>query len=261
MNITLIIPLILGWLAGLLINYLSDVLPITRRLSRPACRNCGSSYSWTDYLTLRSCRSCGKGRSLRTWLVQILAVAAFLYFWMYPSQRLGPVLTLLVLVYFGIVMVIDLEHRLILYVTSLAGAILGLIVGTYIYSKEYSLLVSLGQSLLGGVVGFGIMFLLYKFGELVARYRSRKLVAAGKADDEEEALGGGDVYLSGVLGLMMGWPVVLALIYGALLGGIVSLILIVALLIRRRFSSEALMTFIPYGPFLIIGAFYVLFFL
>jgi leader peptidase (prepilin peptidase)/N-methyltransferase len=261
MNITLIIPLILGWLAGLLINYLSDVLPITRRLSVPACRNCGSAYSWTDYLTLRSCRSCGKGRSLRTWLVQILAVAAFLYFWMYPSQRLGPVMTLLVLVYFGIVMVIDLEHRLILYVTSLAGAILGLIVGTYIYSKEYSLLVSLGQSLLGGVVGFGIMFLLYKFGELVARYRSRKLVAAGKADDEEEALGGGDVYLSGVLGLMMGWPVVLALIYGALLGGIVSLILIVALLIRRRFSSEALMTFIPYGPFLIIGAFYVLFFL
>jgi leader peptidase (prepilin peptidase)/N-methyltransferase len=105
------------------------------------------------------------------------------------------------------------------------------------------------------------MFLLYKFGELVARYRARKLEASGQADDEEEALGGGDVYLAGILGLMMGWPVVLALIYGALLGGLVSLIFIVALLVRRRYSSDILMTFIPYGPFLIIGAFYVVFFL
>lgn len=261
MNITLIIPLILGWLAGLFINYVSDVLPITRRFSRPACPGCGSPYPWADYLALRACRSCGKRRSLRTWLVQILAVAAFVYFWMVPSERLGAILTIFVLIYFGIVIVIDLEHRLILHVTSLAGAILGLIVGTYIYSKEYSLLVSIGQSLLGGIVGFGLMFLLYKFGELVARYRARKLQAAGKADDEEEALGGGDVYLAGILGLMMGWPVVLALIYGALLGGIVSIILIVGLLVRRRYSSDALMTFIPYGPFFIIGAFYVLFFL
>jgi leader peptidase (prepilin peptidase) / N-methyltransferase len=261
MSITVIIPLILGWIAGLFINYISDVLPVTRRVSQPGCTACGSPCSWTNYLLLRACRSCGKRRSLRTWLVQILAVAAFVYFWIVPSTRLGPVLTMLVLIYFGILMVIDLEHRLILHVTSLVGAILGLVVGTYIYSKEYTLLVSVGQSLLGGVVGFGIMFLLYKFGELVARYRARKLQAVGQADDEEEALGGGDVYLAGVLGLMMGWPVVLALIYGALLGGIVSLILIVVLLIRRRYSSNVLMTFIPYGPFILLGAFYVLFFL
>jgi leader peptidase (prepilin peptidase)/N-methyltransferase len=261
MNPTLIIPLILGWLAGLFINYASDVLPVTRRFSRPVCRDCGSPYSWADYLTLRACRSCMEKRSLRTWLVHILSAAGFVYFWSYPSERLGILLTMLVLIYFGIIIVIDLEHRLILLPTSLVGAILGLIVGTYIYSKEYSLPVSIAQSLFGGIVGFGLMFLLYKFGELVARYRARKLVAAGQADDEEEALGGGDVYLAGILGLMMGWPVVLALIYGALLGGLVSLIFIVALLIRRRYSSGVLMTFIPYGPFLIIGAFYVLFFL
>ena len=114
---------------------------------------------------------------------------------------------MLVLTYFGVIIVIDLEHRLILRPTSLVGAILGLVVGTYIYSKEYSLLMSIGQSLFGEFVGFGIMFLLYKFGELVARYRARKLEASGQADDEEEALGGGDVYLAGILGLMMGWPV------------------------------------------------------
>ena len=261
MNITIIIPLILGWLAGLFINYASDVLPLTRRFSRPVCKDCSAPYSWADYLTLRACRACGERRSLRTWLVQFITTVCFIYFWLYPVQRLGIVLSMLVLTYFGVIIVIDLEHRLILRPTSLVGAILGLVVGTYIYSKEYSLLMSIGQSLFGGFVGFGIMFLLYKFGELVARYRARKLVASGQADDEEEALGGGDVYLAGILGLMMGWPVVLALIYGALLGGLVSLIFIVALLIRRRYSSDILMTFIPYGPFLIIGAFYVVFFL
>jgi len=117
-----------------------------------------------------------------------------------------------------------------------------------------------GWSLLGAFVGFGVMFLLYQFGTLVARYRAKKLQAAGQADDEEEALGGGDVFLTGVLGLMLGWPAIVgALVYGVLLGGLVSFLFIVALLVRRRYSNEALMTFIPYGPYFIIGASYILF--
>jgi leader peptidase (prepilin peptidase)/N-methyltransferase len=117
-----------------------------------------------------------------------------------------------------------------------------------------------GQSLLGGVIGFGIMFLLYQVGALVARYRARKMQAAGQADDEEEALGGGDVYLLGVLGLMLGKNfIVNALVLGAVFGGLVSLFLIIALLARRRYLGYALMTFIPYGPYFIIAAFYMLF--
>src|SRR5688572_8360241 len=98
------------------------------------------------------------------------------------------------------------------------------------------------------------------FRSLVARYRARRMQAAGQADDEEEALGGGDVYLAGVLGLMLGWPFIWsALLLGVLLGGVISFLFILALLVRRRYSSEALMTFIPYGPYFIIGAFYMLF--
>jgi uncharacterized membrane protein YccF (DUF307 family) len=53
--------------------------------------------------------------------------------------------------------------------------------------------------------------------------------------------------------------IVNALVLGVLFGGIVSLILIIALLARRKYSSDALMTFIPYGPYFIIAAFYMLF--
>ena len=261
MNVTLLIPVVLGWFAGLFINYVSDVLPRTRRLSQPVCPHCQSPFSLRDYLLLLSCQNCGRPRGLRSWLVQFVSVLAFVYFWLFPSERLGIPLTIIVLIYFSIITVIDLEHRLILHPTSLVGAVLGLFVGTFIYSKKYTLLGSLGFSLLGGLIGFGIMFLLYQLGTIVARYRARRLQAAGQPDDEEEALGGGDVYLAGVLGLMLGPTIVSALFYGILLGGLVSIFFILALIVRRRYSNDALMTFIPYGPYFILGAFYLLFFL
>jgi len=260
MSIALLFPILLGWVAGLFINYVSDVLPLTRRFSQPVCIQCGNHLAWTDYLTLRACRVCGKKRSLRTWLVQIFAVASFVYFWLVPSKALGIPLGMIVLIYFGIIIVIDLEHRLILHPTSLVGAVLGLLVGTLIHSRADGLLVGIGKSLLGGLFGSGVMFLLYQFGTLVARLRARKMQAAGQAEDEEEALGGGDVYLAGVLGLMLGWPFIWdALIIGVLLGGAVSFLFLLALVVRRRYTVDALMTFIPYGPYFIISAFYKLF--
>jgi leader peptidase (prepilin peptidase) / N-methyltransferase len=260
MDFTLLIPAVLGWLAGLFINYASDVLPLTRRFSQPTCPQCQTPFSWADYLTMRACRNCGRRRSLRTWLVQILAVGSFVYFWLYPSKALGIPLSMIVLIYFGIITVIDLEHRLILHPTSLAGAVLGLIVGTSIHSRADGLLLGVGKSLLGGLFGFGVMFLLYQLGALVARFRARRMQAAGQADDEEEALGGGDVYLAGVLGLMLGWPFIWsALFLGVLLGGLISFLFILVLLLRRRYASDALMTFIPYGPYFIVSAFYLLF--
>jgi len=192
--------------------------------------------------------------------VLIFALVSFVYFWLDPSKALGFSLGAIVLIYFGVITVIDLEHRLILHPTSLFGAILGLIVGIFIHSKRYGLVGGVGNTLLGGLIGFGIMFLLYQVGTLVARYRARRMQAAGQADDEEEALGGGDVYLLGVLGLMVGARAILSVfLVGVIFGGLVSLLLIVALLVQRRYSNDALMTFIPYGPYFILTAFYALF--
>lgn len=260
MNVTLIFPLILGWLAGFFINYCADVLPVTRRFTQPTCPQCGTPFTWSDYLRLHACHSCGEHRSLRTWLVQILSTGSFVYFWLHPSKALGFALGCIVLIYFGIIIVIDMEHRLILHPTSLVGAILGFMVGTWIHSRIDGFWLGMGKSLLGGVFGFGLMYLLYQFGTLVARIRARKMQATGQADDEEEALGGGDVYLAGVLGLMLGWPFIWnALLLGVLLGGLFSIVFLLTLVVRRRYSSEALMTFIPYGPYFIISAFYLLF--
>jgi len=262
MNFTLIYPVVLGWLAGIFINYASDVLPHTRRFSQPSCRDCQNPFSWVDFLTFRACRNCGILRSLRTWIVQILTTASFAYFWLFPPKALGLPLSLIVLIYFAVITVIDLEHRLILHPTSLFGAVLGLFVGVTRYHGALGLplINAVGSSLLGGLIGFGFMYILYLLGTLVTRYRARKLQAGGMADDEEEALGGGDTYLMGVLGLMLGSrEIIFGLVFGILLGGLVSLVLVVVLMLRRRYLSQSLMTFIPYGPYLIAGAFRVLF--
>lgn len=261
MQFELLIPMLLGWVAGLVVNYLADVLPSTRRLSQPACHRCNTPFAWGDYLTLRACRQCGTRRTARTWIVLLLAAASFTYFWLFPRPGLGLPLSLIVLTYFGVVIVIDLEHRLILHPTSAFGAVLGLIAGTYIFGKKDGLLTGVQTSLLGGVAGFVIMLVFYKLGELVARYRARKMRAAGQAADDEEALGSADVILTGILGLMLGWPnIILGITAGALIGGMVGLLTIGAYIIQRRYTENSLMTFIPYGPSLVLGAFYILYF-
>ena len=150
------------------------------------------------------------------------------------------------LTYFGVVVVIDLEHRLILHPVSIVGAILGLVVGTMAHG--------ITATLLGGLAGLVIMGFLYFIGALFAKYRARKL---GK-DDEEEALGFGDVILAGILGLMLGWPFIwFGLLLGILAGGLISLIIIAYLLVSKKYQTMSF--FIAYGPYLILGATLVMF--
>jgi leader peptidase (prepilin peptidase)/N-methyltransferase len=66
------------------------------------------------------------------------------------------------------------------------------------------------------------------------------------------AIGQGDLKLLLSVGLMAGgWRLVAGVVYGCLLAGVV----IVALLVARRIT---LRSFIPFGPFLIIGAFWAI---
>ena len=109
------------------------------------------------------------------------------------------------------------------------------------------------STLIGGAAGFAIMFVFYQFGKLFARWRARRL---GKVDDEE-ALGSGDVTLATILGLLLGWPGIgLGLLWGILAGGVGSLVVILWMLARRNYQAS---TAIPYAPFLILSAVFLLF--
>jgi leader peptidase (prepilin peptidase)/N-methyltransferase len=256
MNALVILPISAGLLSGLLVNYLADVLPITRRFSQPVCLHCGANLSVKEYLFLSKCASCKKHRGLRAWIVQILALAVSLWIWFLPPRNFADTIPnstlaflagLFLLTYFGVIFVIDLEHRLILHPVSIFGAFLGLGVGWLFHG--------LGPTLVGGLAGFGIMLVFYLFGTLFARARARKMQAAGQEADDEEALGAGDVILAGVLGLILGWPLIwFGLLVGILLGGLITIPMLVIMVIARRYKQDAWMVFIPYGPFFLISA-------
>jgi leader peptidase (prepilin peptidase)/N-methyltransferase len=73
------------------------------------------------------------------------------------------------------------------------------------------------------------------------------------------AFGFGDVRLGGFIGLVLGFPDVLAaLLVAILLGGLGGILYwFVSAVLLRRYS---LFTAIPYGPFLVLGAMYIMFF-
>jgi len=252
MSTTLVISIVLGWLAGWLVNYLADVLPITRRFSQPECLECSAPFTWRDYLLFRPCRN-GHTRKTRTWIVQIIILVASVYTWVKPPSKIGYFLGLVLIIYFGVIFVIDLEHRLILHETSMFGALLGLTVGTVAHG--------IVPTLLGGLGGLLIMLVFYGLGVLFTRIRTKRLLAIGQQTDDEEALGSGDVILVTILGFTVGWPLIwLCLLYGILLGGLVSLLLVLGLVVSGKYKTSALMTFIPYGPYFITTAALIVYF-
>lgn len=173
--------------------------------------------------------------------------------WMNPPSKIEYLLGIILLTYFGTVFVIDMEQRLILHPTSIFGVVLGLIVGTVSHGVK--------ATLLGGLGGLLIMLGFYYFGVLFARIRTKRMLALGQETDDEEALGAGDVILATILGLMLGWPLIwFGLLLGILLGGFFSLMLILWLVVTRKYGKNALMLFIPYGPYFIMSAFLIIFF-
>ena len=251
MNLGIVIPLVVGWISGWVVNYLSDTLPRTRRLSAPACLHCGEPVPIGRYLALASCPHCEQQRGLRAWLVQVCMIAVSVYTWLRPHP-MGYALGMLLLTYFGVVIVIDLEHRLILHPTSIVGAVLAAGIGWRLNS--------IVPTVLGGLEGFGIMLALYYLGVLFSKYRARRLRAAGQEADDEEALGAGDVILAGILGLLLG-PLLtwFTLLLGILLGGIVGILLLIVMAVRGRYGQQAFMIFMPYGPCFVLSAFFIMF--
>ncbi len=237
---------VLGWVCGAFVNYLADVLPLRRKLVSPFCLHCRQNFTWLNYLLWpRRCSFCNRRRSWRTWVVEITSILAALWLWNRPPAKLGFWLGLILLVYFGMIVLIDMEHRLILHPTSIAGAVLALGLGVWMHG--------LRSTLVGGLMGFGIMLAIYYFGLLLGRLITRR-----RGYGEEEALGFGDVNLSGIIGLLLGESVIIyGLVLGIVIGAAGSLVVMLVLLAIRRYR---LFTAIPYGPFLVASAIVLLYF-
>ncbi len=251
----------LGLLTGGLINLLADQLPRWRRLSRlPFCAECGTRrppWQWLATFAYAGgrarCPQCNRRLPWRHLLVEWGTAGILAFIWLRYGQAGEWASLALSTVYAAIlvlVLVIDLEHKLILNLVIFPAWALAL-AGSLIHPDPHFPLLAL----LGGVAGFGLLYLVYLFGILFVKGMSR---ARGKPI-HAVAFGFGDVRLGGFMGLVLGFPQVLqALFIAILLGGVAGLLYwFVQALILRRYS---LFTAIPYGPYLVLGTFFVMFF-
>ena len=236
----LILKVIVGGLVGILINYLSDVLPVSRRITRPVCAGCSHPYSMRDYLMLNNCSQCGNKRSKRFFIVLIIAIVICILLNYFPFSTLSFWATLPILIFLGVITVIDIEHRVVLIETSIFGFVLFLVYGI--------ILNGLARTIMGGLVGFLITILFYLLGIAYVKI-------AGKLRHQvidEVAFGFGDVLAGTFLGLLLGWPSIFgAIIFAIFTFGAYSLIYIVSLLISKRYNAFS--TALPFTPFLVLG--------
>jgi leader peptidase (prepilin peptidase)/N-methyltransferase len=268
------LPILAGLLIGILVNLCADAVsrdrssaaqhterPVRLSLGAPACANCGRRrplLAWSGLVALltgrRRCPSCAVPLPLRHALVETAMILLLALVWTpleARAQTNAAIANVLYSLYGAILLLIlvtDLEHRLVPHVIALPAIALA-VLAAFVNPNWDSPV----RALLGGVIGLLFGLSCYGGGILFARMLSR---ARGQnADGEtvaEVAFGFGDVTLITFIGLIVGIPdVLMALAIGVFSGGIVALLL---LLLRRLGPKRyTLVTTIPYTPFLILG--------
>jgi len=235
---------ILGLLVGSFLNVCIDRLPQNKSIAYPPshCEVCQHKLSAKDlipvfsYLRLRGrCRYCQASVPRRLFWVELATALIFaLLYWHYGlSVELGVMAFYACL--FTIIFVIDLEHGLILnkvvYPSMVVALLLALLPQSWLTQVTWLTQViepGIASAALGGAIGFAIFLLI-------------ALVSRG-------GMGWGDVKLAALIGLATGFPLVfVAIIMGAILGGIVAVPLLIAKKRNRRQT-------VPFGPFLGVAA-------
>ena len=242
-----IIFALFGTAVGSFLNVCIDRLPVGGSIVRPPshCDSCQHRLSPADlipvlsYLCLRRrCRYCGALIPWRPFWVELGTGLLFGLSYWYFGLSTPFVVTALYGCLFLVIGIIDLEHHLILNKISYPAMAITLVIAVFQSPQELITLnigwpwAGISSSLMGGAMGF--LFLLLAYLATFAIYK-------------KEAIGFGDVKLAGLIGLATGPRLVfLALTLGAILGGVVGMIL---LLLKLKERKEPL----PFGSFLAIS--------
>jgi leader peptidase (prepilin peptidase)/N-methyltransferase len=162
--------------------------------------------------------------------VEIATAALFgLAYWQYHLS-VGLPITLFYISLFMVILVIDFEHGLILNRIVYPAMAVALLLSVFftIFLPHVSIVPHIIKAAIGGGIGLVVFFLIV-------------VLSRG-------GMGFGDVKLAALIGLAIGYPlIIVALLMGVILGGLAAVILLGLKIKRRR---EAM----PFGPFLAVAA-------
>ena len=227
---------ILGLCVGSFLNVVIYRTPRGMSLAKPNshCTVCKYELRWYDNIPVLSylllggkCRKCKTRISPRYIAVELINAALWLLciaMWGEQSLVLACIYALVFSVFICIFF-IDMEHKLIFDRFQIILLVLGVI--SIFFDKDNAWL----SHVIGGVCGFVIFFLVAFLFEKVTG---------------NEGLGGGDVKLACVAGILLGWERLLL----ALIIATVPAAIIMAIAMRGKKGEDKQF---PFGPFLVIG--------
>ena len=244
-----VIVFAIGASVGSFLNVVADRMPAGESLVRPrsSCASCKRSLSNIElvpvlsYLWLRGrCRYCGVRIPPRVIVVEVITGLLFTAVYLRFGYNLQFVVLASAVSLLIVLAIIDLEHGLILNRLVFPSFVVLLILApfwsdldlTRSFLGSSGMLASLANSVVAGLGGF----LLFLIVALVY----------------PEGMGGGDVKLAGLVGLLVGFPGVLVALWGAVIAG--GLVATALLALRKKGRKDTM----PFGPFLSLGGIVVL---
>lgn len=229
-----IIVLGFGLIIGSFLNVCIFRIPKGESISYPPshCTSCGYNLKTKDlvpvfsYLFLKGrCRSCKEKISIRYPIIELINALSYVLIYMKFGLSIKSIFFCLLASLLIVISMIDFDIKEVYTATTLFGLILGVIylVVSYFYSD-----INYTDSILGGVVGFLIIFLIVKL---------------------TRGMGEGDYEIAGVCGLFLGVKgILVGLFIGIILGAVYGSVL----LARKYKTGKDEMAF---GPFIALGSF------
>jgi leader peptidase (prepilin peptidase)/N-methyltransferase len=208
--------------------------------SRSICLNCGYTLKFYDnipilsYIQLKGrCRQCQASISWRYPLVELLTGLGALSIFLKSGLTLATLIYFIFIACLLVITFIDLDHRIIPDVITLPGIPVFFVMALAVPD------ITLKNSLIGLLIGGGSLWAVAFIYKLVT----------GK-----DGMGGGDIKLLAMMGVLIGWQGVLFTIFiSSAIGAITGLLV---MLVQKGNLKLA----IPFGPFLAIGAVAYIFF-
>ena len=220
-------------------------------LQSPRCTICGAELSPMDQIPVISflsrhgrCRYCGAASSARSVLVELLTgvlfVGCYLVFGLEPELAKALALAAFLLV----VTFIDYDYQLILDKVLIWMAGTGIIINLVLKYAAVWL----------GAVGWHNCYLNISLGwmDMAIAVLAGGVIMLVLAIISRGGMGRGDIKFAAVLGLWLGWKLtLLTILLSFVIGGVTGALLLLLKIKGRK-------DFIPFGPFIAIGAFIAL---
>lgn len=234
-----ILVLIFGLLIGSFLNVCISRIPKGESIAYPPshCTSCSREIKRYDlvpvvsYLLLGGkCRGCGEKISIKYPLIELLNGVMYVFMFIKFDLSINFIFYSLLTSLLIVISMIDFETMDIFSSTIITGVVLAAI---YIAGGAFLGQVKVVDNILGGVVGYGIIYIIVK-------------VTGG--------MGEGDIDLAGVCGLFIGIKgILVALFLAVIIAGIIASVILLMKLKDKKAE-------IAFGPYIALGTLMYIFF-